>query len=1153
MHDNDDEFSNVDLLPSKREAFSIDDQSAICYLEDEILGSNDRKKVTYGKKGWFMTRWQASLIGISILIMLFVAVHISRSRTSNVENINEPKPCCRFHASHNLPEASSSEITPAALATIFSSRANPTSTTQILNDDMRYLVEPKNYVIYIQPFLETSAGKHNAFTFRGNVSITLNVKQEVKYLVIGVNDLRIVSTYLYEINEATAEEVIHQIEDTIDLNIDSYDVYEGTLNLELYKWLQPGKIYELVIEFNGDVQNLPYGLFKSQFYDEITGQSRWIVGTNLDVPFARTVFPCFDAPTQMATIQLNIARQDNMLVQSSTEYWQSVESGDGWTWILHKKTSPLPIHSLAFAVTNFENESRVTPQTSHFIIWTATKRTKELEYVLNLGPLLLNDIEVHLVMALPVKKINIFGLPQILPKQKAKIGIIYMSEADLIVQEGKTSAAHKQHVGHMLAGHLIEQWIENSITFRWRQDNWIKEALVQFLEYHLLKFVEPSWKTLDQFFVNVQQLEMDKEIADPSRQGKYIRWIPHIEESELQHLYPINETNVFRRSAMDEFQSHQLITESQANPNIYTQLYEKRLVNKGACLIRMIEHIVSPPLFITSIRIFLEKSRGKVVDGEDFWKIMTKETLNISYAGYQLLPKGVSLQTVLEDWIYTKGYPLITVTRNYDKNTITFAQHVKTTLSPYKGLSKRLNLWYIPVSYTTENEKFFTATAPRFWLNKVRSIDIIPLASLKNSNWLLVNPQQTNFYRVYYDMHNWSLLQNAVRKGELPDIVRSQLIDDALFFARKDMLDYNFALDFISNLALYREKEYIVWSTVLRHMNYIRNMLLENVRVAVSHDDDSIRLDVKDSENLQKFKVFMRRLIATPFNDLNSKSSDSSTMKHTDRLLRSDIFLWACAMGISECNTMARSEFDKWKNTNFPDTSTNPIEPDMRYPVLCSIMQIGSTSDYDFLLSQYQNTPETSPDKIIYLKSLYCFKEEKNYREFLASTLYDNYSIDHLHKVSMMWATIPQSFHTSTVPFNFMIDNWSAIKARFSEFKTIMKTIVEAATFNLQKQSELDALNQLRNSNISELPYLDHTFDDAIRNLQDRRKWRAKQMNDFVSWLSKNSECVYDGLNTSNKVPVPVSRKGNEKKLTTIEHDNIYNKSDYASALFSNL
>lgn len=66
------------------------------------------------------------------------------------------------------------------------------------------------------------------------------------------------------------------------------------------------------------------------------------------------------------------------------------------------------------------------------------------------------------------------------------------------------------------------------------------------------------------------------------------------------------------------------------------------------------------------------------------------------------------------------------------------------------------------------------------------------------------------------------------------------------------MLDYEFALDFISYFAGYKEKEYIVWATVLRHMNYIRHILLEN---ETKSDISESRLDAEDSEHLQKFKV----------------------------------------------------------------------------------------------------------------------------------------------------------------------------------------------------------------------------------------------------------------------------------------------------------
>lgn len=51
--------------------------------------------------------------------------------------------------------------------------------------------------------------------------------------------------------------------------------------------------------------------------------------------------------------------------------------------------------------------------------------------------------------------------------------------------------------------------------------------------------------------------------------------------------------------------------------------------------------------------------------------------------------------------------------------------------------------WYIPISYTTEKESYFSATAPRIWLGKTNEKTIDNPSNLNGEQWLLVNPQQT--------------------------------------------------------------------------------------------------------------------------------------------------------------------------------------------------------------------------------------------------------------------------------------------------------------------------------------------------------------------------------------------------------------------------
>lgn len=62
-------------------------------------------------------------------------------------------------------------------------------------------------------------------------------------------------------------------------------------------------------------------------------------------------------------------------------------------------------------------------------------------------------------------------------------------------------------------------------------------------------------------------------------------------------------------------------------------------------------------------------------------------------------------------------------------------------------------------------------------------------------------------------------------------------------------------------------------------------------------------------------------------------------------------------------------------------------EPDLLYPILCTIMQRGNEADFNFLANMYDTTPETNPDKLKYLKSLFCNTKINDERYVSAITI----------------------------------------------------------------------------------------------------------------------------------------------------------------------
>lgn len=61
---------------------------------------------------------------------------------------------------------------------------------------------------------------------------------------------------------------------------------------------------------------------------------------------------------------------------------------------------------------------------------------------------------------------------------------------------------------------------------------------------------------------------------------------------------------------------------------------------------------------------------------------MSNEVENTHQMEYQLLPDGVSLNSVMKTWIENDGYPILNVSRDYHNDKITFSQLDSHSVSP---------------------------------------------------------------------------------------------------------------------------------------------------------------------------------------------------------------------------------------------------------------------------------------------------------------------------------------------------------------------------------------------------------------------------------------------------------------------------------------
>lgn len=88
----------------------------------------------------------------------------------------------------------------------------------------------------------------------------------------------------------------------------------------------------------------------------------------------------------------------------------------------------------------------------------------------------------------------------------------------------------------------------------------------------------------------------------------------------------------------------------------------------------------------------------------------------------------------MSTWTRQKGFPVVTVERNYPSTAVTISQQrYVSNPSSTQGPA----LWWIPYNLATASSADFDATVATHWLST--NTQSITVAGLSESDWLLVN------------------------------------------------------------------------------------------------------------------------------------------------------------------------------------------------------------------------------------------------------------------------------------------------------------------------------------------------------------------------------------------------------------------------------
>ncbi|PNF24028.1 hypothetical protein B7P43_G08642 [Cryptotermes secundus] len=488
-----------------------------------------------------------------------------------------------------------------------------------------------------------------------------------------------------------------------------------TLSLE--PALEAGQTYILDISFRGLLKDSLYGFYRSSYKAE-NGTKIWMAATQFEPTHAREAFPCFDEPAMKARFELSISRPADMVTLSNMPIRanESIAGRSDRVWD-HYEVSPnmstyllaivianpdfIPIKDTGYLDTNSQNAS--SPE---FRVYARKRLIDSAKYAMSVGPRILKFYGDFFSIHYPLPKMDLAAIPDFGSGAMENWGLVTYRESNLLYDPASSPMSDKDKVVIIVAHELAHQWFGNLVTMKWWSDLWLNEGFATYMQYVGSNHVEPSWEMQDKFLVYEQQPAM----------------------------------------ALDSLRSTHPVSSKVQNPSQISEVFDAISYSKGASLIRMLNNSLTEDVLRKGLTRYLNKWKYRNAEEGDLWEALTEE---IREKAASSLPPNVTVKQVMDTWTLQGGYPVLTVTRDYSAGSAVLSQ-VRFTLDN----SSADTLWYIPVSYVTQEEMNNAAnsdrrTLPRIWLKQESTIrtGCYLTSMLQATTVLTMTPKTGGFWR----------------------------------------------------------------------------------------------------------------------------------------------------------------------------------------------------------------------------------------------------------------------------------------------------------------------------------------------------------------------------------------------------------------------
>ncbi|NXI13533.1 AMPN Aminopeptidase, partial [Irena cyanogastra] len=531
----------------------------------------------------------------------------------------------------------------------------------------------------------------------------------------------------------------------------------------------------------------------------------------------------------------------------------------------------------------------------------------------------------------------------------------------------------------------------------------------------------------------------------------------------LNELHAVMATDALASSHPLSFREEEINTPAQIS-----EVFDSIAYSKGASVLRMLSSFLSEDIFKEGLQSYLHTFAYSNTVYNDLWVHLQEavEKNNVQLPG--------NISNIMDRWTLQMGFPVVTAdTRS---GTINQTHFLLDPTSSVDRPSVFDYTWIIPITWMTGSGQ----RNGSYWLTKVT--DTNNDFRLTSPDWLLLNLNVTGYFRVNYNQENWDQLLGQLDSNHkvIPVINRAQIIDDAFNLARAKYVDVTLALN--TTRFLRQETEYMPWQAALSSLQYFQLMfdrsevfgaMSKYIKKQVTPLFDYYKNITDDWQNIPSG-------LMAQYNEINAIST-------------------ACSYGVTDCQKLATDYLSQWQNS-----STNPVPPNLRSAIYCSMVATGGEDAWQFIWGKFQEAPVVSEaDKL--RTALSCSPHPWILNRYLQYTL-DPTKIRRQDATSTI-NSIASNVVGQPLVWDFIRGNWRTLFTQYGGGSFSFSRLISSVTQRFSSEFELEQLEQFKKDN-EDIGFGSGTraLEQALERTRANINWVNENRAKVLNWFENETE-----------------------------------------------